>query len=317
MTEFGLTPAMRAALAAMLLIGASAAAGIIALPEISAASPLGGTKGGPLRAASHALPPVFMPPLPPARETRTLGLGGDTPLSSPSAHGLVISGRDNIAALISDSALANAAQIRGTGLGSMAPPPDGERAETRVAVLQSTDSATGTELANSNSVAFDRELALRLNASFLEGRNRLAEKNGAKELTCLTEAIYFEARGESFEGQVAVAEVVLNRVDSAYWPKTVCGVVNQGSERSTGCQFSYTCDGIPDTIIPGPSATLAERIATLMLMGAPRRLTGHATHYHADYVDPRWNRTMETTATIGRHIFYRRLLRFATKSSKQ
>ncbi|MEO1328451.1 MAG: cell wall hydrolase [Pseudomonadota bacterium] len=119
------------------------------------------------------------------------------------------------------------------------------------------------------------------------------------------------------KGQAAVAEVVLNRVDSQYWPNDVCGVVNQGSERRTGCQFSYTCDGAPEKVTDRRSYVIAERIAKLYLQGAPRRLTDHATHYHADYVDPPWNRTMEKTSKIGVHIFYRRLLRFALKKDEE
>ena len=85
------------------------------------------------------------------------------------------------------------------------------------------------------------------------------------EWYCLTEAIYFEARGESFQGQVAVAEVILNRVDNDRWPDTICGVVNQGTGRKYACQFSYTCDGIPDTVNDRGSWSKLGRIAKIMI----------------------------------------------------
>jgi spore germination cell wall hydrolase CwlJ-like protein len=130
---------------------------------------------------------------------------------------------------------------------------------------------------------------------------------GNGELRCLTEAIYFEARGEPTEGQVAVAEVVLNRVDAENYPESVCDVVNQGTGRLHACQFSYTCDGTPE-IVSDPSAwALAGRIAERLMAGAPRRLTGEATHYHADYVDPYWAQVYPQTAQVGRHIFYKQI----------
>ena len=128
--------------------------------------------------------------------------------------------------------------------------------------------------------------------------------NGAQG--CLTEAIYFEARGEPLSGQVAVAEVVLNRVDDARYPDTVCGVVNQGTNRLHACQFSYTCDGIPEVVEDQAAWRDADGIAAHMLGGAPRDLTGAATHYHANYVDPYWAQVYPKTAQVGRHIFYKR-----------
>ena len=122
---------------------------------------------------------------------------------------------------------------------------------------------------------------------------------------CLTEAIYFEARGEPVEGQIAVGEVILNRVDSRAYPNEVCAVVRQGTGRLDACQFSYTCDGIPDVVNDVPSWTIAERIAHALLGGAPRRLTHDATHYHAKYVHPYWAKAFPRTADIGHHVFYR------------
>lgn len=122
---------------------------------------------------------------------------------------------------------------------------------------------------------------------------------------CLTEAIYFEARGESPLGQIAVAEVILNRVDSGTFPDTVCGVIRQGAKSGRGCQFSYLCDGKKE-IIGNP--TLFDRlgkIAWLMMQGRPRTLTGDATYYHNTSVNPKWSRSYVRTARIGDHVFYR------------
>lgn len=128
---------------------------------------------------------------------------------------------------------------------------------------------------------------------------------GNAQWRCMTEAIYFEARGESIEGQYAVAEVILNRVDSRNYPDSVCGVVNQGTGRRYACQFTYTCDGIPEIVTDRRAWNRAGNIARIMLDGAPRDLTAGATHYHADYVSPRWARVYPRTARYGTHIFYR------------
>lgn len=131
--------------------------------------------------------------------------------------------------------------------------------------------------------------------------------SGGAEWKCLAEAIYFEARGEPVRGQFAVAEVILNRSESTIYPNTICGVVHQGS--GTGCQFSYTCDGRADRVRDAQAFRLAGQIARLMLDGAPRRLTGGATHFHTKAVRPRWAQDMPRTTVIGHHIFYRIPLR--------
>jgi spore germination cell wall hydrolase CwlJ-like protein len=125
------------------------------------------------------------------------------------------------------------------------------------------------------------------------------------ELRCLSEALYFEARGESVRGQFAVAEVILNRVDSALYPDTVCGVIHQGTGRKYQCQFTYTCDGIPDVIHEKDAFETSAKVASVMASGAPRALTEGATHYHTKAVRPNWSRTFPRTATIGVHHFYR------------
>jgi hypothetical protein len=128
--------------------------------------------------------------------------------------------------------------------------------------------------------------------------------DGDAEWQCLTEAIYFEARGESLEGQIGVAEVILNRVDSPIYPRTVCGVVRQRG--SGGCQFSYICDGRTDRMREKGAADLAGRIARAMLDGAPRVLTEGATSFHTRSVRPSWSRRYIQTASIGAHLFYRK-----------
>lgn len=131
----------------------------------------------------------------------------------------------------------------------------------------------------------------------------LPAPEGDAEWQCLKTALYFEARGETLKGQFAVAEVILNRVDNPRYPKTVCGVVNQGSTK--GCQFSYACDGVKDVMHERDAADRAGRIARLMLDGAPRALTEGATHFHTRAVRPGWAHRFPRTAQIGQHLFYR------------
>ncbi len=126
---------------------------------------------------------------------------------------------------------------------------------------------------------------------------------GGAEWQCLTEALYFEARGETVKGQFAVAEVILNRRDSGLYPHSVCGVV--GQRGSGACAFSYVCDGHSDVMRDRASRDRAARIARVMLDGAPRLLTDGATHFHTRAVRPGWARKFRHTATIGAHVFYR------------
>lgn len=125
---------------------------------------------------------------------------------------------------------------------------------------------------------------------------------GDANWACLTEAIYFESRGESLDGQIAVAEVILNRTENPLYPGSVCGVVKQRA--SGGCQFSYVCEG-RTRMREAASADLAGRIARAMLDGAPRVLTDGATHFHTRAVRPAWSKRFPQTASIGAHVFYR------------
>jgi len=127
----------------------------------------------------------------------------------------------------------------------------------------------------------------------------------ARALQCMTMAIYYEAATESDAGQRAVAQVVLNRVAHPSYPNTVCGVVFQGSERSTGCQFSFTCDG---SLARAPARKFwdrAQAVAAAALGGAVYRPVGLATHYHTIYIHPYWADSLTNLATIGAHTFYR------------
>lgn len=124
-------------------------------------------------------------------------------------------------------------------------------------------------------------------------------------LRCLTQAIYYEAGFEPIDGQEAVAQVVLNRVRHPAYPNSVCGVVYQGAQRLTGCQFSFTCDGSLARA-PAEDAWLrARRVAESALAGQVDAAVGTATHYHADYVFPYWAVTLVKMKQIGAHIFYR------------
>ncbi|MEL6482245.1 MAG: cell wall hydrolase [Pseudomonadota bacterium] len=138
-----------------------------------------------------------------------------------------------------------------------------------------------------------------------EALGRVEIGSRTDEWACLAEGLYFEARGEPIMGQIAVAEVILNRVDSRRYPDSVCDVLQQGAHRLNACQFSYNCDGQKETIGEKRAFEQVGRVAWLMLEGRPRTLTGKATHYHATHVRPRWASKLVRTARIGDHIFYR------------
>jgi spore germination cell wall hydrolase CwlJ-like protein len=127
----------------------------------------------------------------------------------------------------------------------------------------------------------------------------------AKAVKCLSEAIYFEARSEPEKGQMAVAQVVINRAFSGYYPNDICGVVYQNKHRHLSCQFTFACDGIPDIVNSKPHWAMAERLSNEALDGKGYlQDVGKATHYHAYYVSPYWARKMRKMARIGAHTFY-------------
>ncbi|WP_018260795.1 cell wall hydrolase [Methylobacterium sp. WSM2598] len=142
-----------------------------------------------------------------------------------------------------------------------------------------------------------------------EARRRYAAlitpDNAEKEQRCLAEAVYFEARGEPEQGQAAVAQVVLNRAKSGLYPSNICGVVYQNRHRYLGCQFSFACEGRSLRITDESAWTTATRVAREVVEGRTYLAdVGGATHYHADYVRPRWSRRLKKMDVIGRHIFY-------------
>ncbi|WBT05829.1 cell wall hydrolase [Brevundimonas vesicularis] len=126
-----------------------------------------------------------------------------------------------------------------------------------------------------------------------------------RALRCLTQAVYYEAALEPDNGQAGVAQVVLNRVRDPNYGNTVCGVVFEGAERVTGCQFSFTCDGSLGQAPVGWAWERARKVAERALNGAVAQEVGTATHYHADYVHPWWAPTVAKVTQIGAHIFYR------------
>jgi hypothetical protein len=127
----------------------------------------------------------------------------------------------------------------------------------------------------------------------------------ARQHNCLAQAVYYEARGETQQGQVAVAEVIMNRTRSRAYPSSICGVVYQGSQLATGCQFTFTCDGSLNHRPRGRAWDRAQRIATAVMLGYTRPITNHATHYHTTAVNPVWSAGLVETTQIGVHKFYR------------
>ena len=128
---------------------------------------------------------------------------------------------------------------------------------------------------------------------------------GAAALVCLTQAIYFEARGEPILGQYAVAEVVMNRMESQDFPDTVCAVTHQDlGSGDHDCQFSYECDGKDESMHETAARRQAETIAYIVGSGVID-LTDGALYFHANTVRPHWSRQFEETYEVGSHKFYR------------
>jgi spore germination cell wall hydrolase CwlJ-like protein len=173
--------------------------------------------------------------------------------------------------------------------------------ETRALRAISTDRLAGYVARTGTEVEYSRDW---LAQQRVGGNDRATE--------CLAEALYFEARGESVRGQFAVAEVIMNRVDSPEFPDTVCGVIHQGTGKKYQCQFTYTCDGNPEHINNQAVYGQVSKVARLMVDGAPRQLTDGATYYHTRAVTPRWARSFARTASIGVHHFYRKPVRVSS-----
>ena len=129
--------------------------------------------------------------------------------------------------------------------------------------------------------------------------------DASRDLDCLTQAAYYEARGEGRDGMRAVTQVVLNRVRHPAFPKSVCGVVFQGAGRRTGCQFSFTCDGSMHGRVNRAAWDRAREIASSALSGAVFSMVGNATHFHTTGVSPGWRNSLVRVGQVGDHLFYR------------
>lgn len=125
-----------------------------------------------------------------------------------------------------------------------------------------------------------------------------------RAIDCLAAAQYYEA-GDDPVGQKAVAQVVLNRARHPAFPKTICGVVFQGAERTTGCQFTFTCDDSMARIPPAPAWDRSRALARRMLNGLVERKVGYATHYHTDWVVPYWSSSLDKISEVHTHLFFR------------
>ncbi len=127
-----------------------------------------------------------------------------------------------------------------------------------------------------------------------------------RELRCMATGLYFEARSEPVRGQLAVGQVIMNRVRSPDYPDTICGVIFQGDHRNTGCQFSFACDGKTDRPSNARLWQRSQKLAKDLTKGKVwLKDIANSTHYHADYVHPKWRRSMRRLKKIGRHIFYK------------
>ena len=173
------------------------------------------------------------------------------------------------------------------------------------------DMSTGTEqaLAITGSDAQSRNAAIPLSAQFTRSLStyqpmRSGTESYSTALKCMTQAIYYEAANEPRLGKQAVGQVVMNRLRHPAYPNSVCGVVYEGVNQRV-CQFSFTCDG---ALLRQPLARqwqASQAVASEVLAGKQLVEVGTATHYHADYVVPKWAYTLTKLKVIGRHIFYR------------
>ncbi len=133
----------------------------------------------------------------------------------------------------------------------------------------------------------------------------LAGDDLARSTDCLAAAAYYEAATEGDDGMRAVTQVVINRLRHPAFPKTICGVVFQGSERSTGCQFTFTCDGSLARVPSERGWAKARKIAAEALKGSVYKPVGYATHYHTNWVVPYWSGELDKIAAVGTHLFFR------------
>jgi len=239
--------------------------------------------------------------------TVRFGIGGDIEAYAVGAAGVAADAATRIKFLDSD------AEMAGAVFGSFAErspaimTPEAPRLDTASQKELNYYDELAADRVKSGQQQADATEQVILKAALRPGRaeNRMKLEGAERELRCLSEAIYYEARGEAIEGQIAVAEVIMNRVDSRHYPDTVCGVVKQGEHRRNSCQFSYRCDGEPERMTEKKAADRARDVAILLMKGERRDLTEDATHYHASYVNPYWAKSLTRTAKHGTHVFYR------------
>jgi spore germination cell wall hydrolase CwlJ-like protein len=190
---------------------------------------------------------------------------------------------------------------------SPTPPPDPDLKATTAALPSVADgpanaAASGESIAAKGEVNSDNQRA----KTPAERLGLFDEKARAKSEKCLAEAVYFEARGEAVRGQIAVAQVVMNRAFSGFYPTTVCGVVYQNKNHHMACQFTFACDNVADVVREPDMWDRASKIAKAMLDGQlwlPE--VGKSTHYHAYWVHPSWVSEMKKMYRFGVHTFYR------------
>ena len=217
--------------------------------------------------------------------------------------------RARIAALRNPELVANPVEKPADGKAATVEVASIDPALTDSAALDAIDAlapgdAVPVPLTMSKELAYARE---DLPATALDGSvlDKKGKKVSDKELWCMATAIYFEARGESYRGQVAVGQVVMNRVAHPLYPDTICGVVFQNQSKRNACQFSFACDGRPEKVSDEKSWKQATEIARNVVSGEdylPE--VGYATHYHATYVRPTWAPRMKKLTKIGLHVFY-------------
>jgi hypothetical protein len=220
-----------------------------------------------------------------------------TPNAPPNLEGLN--------AEVKESRLYFGNDLFGTGLGGIRPWGSGEEprmpADPDLKQAAPAVAAPGVTVAGKGEVTGDdRRPKTPAERLALTGPKR------AKAEKCLANAVYFESRSEPVRGQIAVAQVVMNRAFSGFYPNDVCGVVYQNAHRHLACQFTFACDGIADVVNDQDSWERAKRISRETLDGKlwlPE--IGKSTHYHASYVSPYWVRAMKKHAKIGLHHFYR------------
>ncbi len=170
--------------------------------------------------------------------------------------------------------------------------------QTEVEASIQPDSALNASLlTNGPASVYDEDIDVLL--------TQLPSNVSAESFRCLAQAVYFEARSEPFEGQVAVAYVILNRVKDRRYPDNICGVVFQNEKRRNQCQFSFACDGLSDNPYEKAAWNVARRVAGGTLKNASSDVTARSTHYHAKYVHPGWAKHLQPTLQVGSHIFYR------------